>query len=386
MNAQRRARGRERIDHARAAMAAAGLDALFLATGRNLLFLSGYPSLELTLARPFYLVVPVRGEPVLLVHEGRESEARRYSWITDVRAYRPLSVAPVAELRSIVIDLGLRGGRLGAELGREQRLGMPVLELERVRAELAPTSIEDAAEVLWSLRMIKSAADLADLRRACRFTAAAYAATFRETRGGDLDRAAVRRLSTAMADLGGQEPWVLVASGPGNYHLATGAPLDRRLEPGDVLWFDAGCAVNGFWSDFSRAGVIGRPSAEQRDAQRRIVELTGRGVAMVRPGVPVAEIAAAVDAGVCAIGIPVEAATSDLAGRVGHGVGYDVTEPPHVSPTDPTILAPGMVITVEPGIATPFGLFHAEEVVAVTTTGHEILSRSPRHLRSIRIR
>lgn len=83
------------------------------------------------------------------------------------------------------------------------------------------------------------------------------------------------------------------------------------------------------------------------------------------------------------IGIPIDAATSDLAARVGHGVGFDITEPPHVSPVDPTILAPGMVITIEPGVATPFGLFHAEEVVAVTATGHEVLSRSPRHLRTI---
>jgi len=377
------ARGRERIDRARAAMVSAGFDALFLATGRNLLYLSGYPTLELTLARPFYLVVPARGAPVLLVHEGREEEARRYSWVADVRTYRELSVAPVTELRRIADDLGLGGGRLGAELGREQRLGMPVLELERVRTALAPARVEDAAEVLWSLRMTKTSADLAALRRACQITAAAYATTFRETRAGDRDRVAAQRMSGGMADRGGQEPWVLVASGPGNYALATGAALDRPLEPGDMLWFDAGCAVEGFWSDFSRAGVIGRPSADQRDAQHRIVELTARGVSLVRPGVPVAEIAAVVDEGVRSIGIPIGVATSDRAARVGHGVGYDITEPPHVSAADPTILAPGMVVTVEPGVATPFGLFHAEEVVAVTPTGNEVLSRSPRHLRAI---
>jgi Xaa-Pro aminopeptidase len=347
--------------------------------------MSGYPAVELTLARPFYLVVPAHDEPILLVHTGREAEARRYAWIDDVRTYRRLSVAPIEELAAAFHDRGLQGRRVGAELGREQRLGMPVVEFERVRQELAATRFEDAADLLWDLRMVKAEDDIAAIRRACRITAAAYDETFSSTRGDDVDRLVAARLAAAMTARDGLDPWVLIASGPGNYALATGAPHDRRLEPGDMVWFDAGCSVDGFWSDFSRAGVVGRPSADQREAQRRIVELTARGVGMVRPGVPIAEIATVVDAGVREIGLPVDVATSELAGRVGHGIGYDVTEPPHVSVDDPTILETGMVITIEPGVATSFGLFHAEELVLVTRHGHEVLSRSPRGLRSIAV-
>ena len=360
-----------------------GFDALFLATGTNLCFVSGYPTVERTLARPFYVLLPARGEPLLLVHTGREAEARRYAWIDDVRTYSRLSVAPIEELHRAFSDLGLRGRRVGAELGREQRLGMPLAEFERVRQELAPTRFEDAADLLWGLRTIKTDDDVAAIRRACLITARAYDDTFQAARSGDVDRLLVARLASEMTARNGHEPWVLVASGPGNYVLATGAPHDRRLEPGDMLWFDAGCSVDGFWSDFSRAGVVGRPSADQREAQRRIVELTARGIAMVRPGMAVAEIAALVNTGVREIGLPVEVATSDQAGRVGHGIGYDVTEPPHVSINDSTILEAGMVITIEPGVAMSFGLFHAEEVVLVTTHGHEVLSRSRRNLRSI---
>jgi Xaa-Pro dipeptidase len=368
---------------AQEAMARSGINALFIATGTNLCYLSGYPAVELTLARPFYLVLPARGEPVLIVHVGREAEARRYAWVDDVRTYERLSVAPLAELATAFHDRGLRGQRVGAELGREQRLGMPVAEFDRVRQELAPTRFEDAADLLWALRMTKTKDDIAAIRRACRITAAAYAETFRSARAGEVDRLVARQLAAGLSARDGLDPWVLIASGPGNYALATGAPHDRRLEAGDMLWFDAGCSVHGFWSDFSRAGVVGAPSVDQREAQRLIVEVTSRGVAMVRPDMAVAEIAALVNAGVRDIGLPVEVATSDQAGRVGHGIGYDVTEPPHVSIEDSTILKPGMVITIEPGVATSDGLFHAEEVVLVTTDGHEVLSRSRRNLRSI---
>ena len=64
--------------------------------------------------------------------------------------------------------------------------------------------------------------------------------------------------------------------------------------------------------------------------------------------------------------MPVTSDISGLAGRVGHGVGLDMTEPPHISEDDATVLAPGMTITIEPGVATPFGLFHAEQNVLVT--------------------
>lgn len=381
--AARAATGRRRIQAAQAAMTSAGFDALLLIESANLRFLSGYPSAELTLARPFLLVVPRRGEPVFLVHRGREAEARRYAWLADVRTYEALSVAPVGELRPILDGLGLSGGRIGLELGREQRPGLPIAEIERLRAELAPATFEDAADLLWRLRMVKSAEDVEALRTACRLTAESFETTLAGVRAGDLDTTVVRRMETVMTDGGGARPWVLITAGAGNYALATGWPVGRAVETGDMVWMDAGCSVDGFWSDFSRAGVVGGPSAEQADGWRAIVELTERGIAMVRPGVPVADIAASMNEGVHALGLPVVSWTSDLAGRVGHGIGYDVTEPPHVSTNDPTILEVGMVISVEPGVATETGLFHCEANVLVTRDGHDLLSTAPPDLATL---
>jgi Xaa-Pro aminopeptidase len=365
-------------------MAGEGLDALLLVNSRNLLFLSGYPQLEGTLARPFYLVVPRTGEPVLIVHEGRAAEARRYSWVTDVRAYRPLSVAPV-ELIAGSIRGGGAGMLVGAELGYEQRIGIPIVELDRIRDALTPARLVDAAALLWQLRMVKSPADIRAIRQACRVTAGAYAQTFAATAGGDVDHDVARRMTNAMSDAGGNAPWVLITSGPGAYELATGVPVGRALEPGDMVWMDAGCSVESFWSDYSRAAVVGTPAPDQVEAQRRILDITATAVGMVRPGVPVREIAAWCNERVRDVGLPVRSWTSHLAGRVGHGIGYDVTEPPHVSESDPTVLVPGMVISIEPGVATDAGLFHAEQNVLVTEDGAEILSASPSELRTLPI-
>src|SRR3989442_8185991 len=150
-----------RLDRARAAMAQTGLDALLLLNSTNLVYLSGYPAVERTLARPHYLVVPRHGRPAFLVHEGRAAEARKYGWIEDVRTYRELSVAPLAELGRVFADLGLRRGRIGCELGFDQRIGIPFGEFERIRADLASARFEDASPLLWPPRVMKSPPDLA---------------------------------------------------------------------------------------------------------------------------------------------------------------------------------------------------------------------------------
>lgn len=361
-------------------MARDRLAGLLLLNSTNLLFLSGYPQLELTLARPFYLLVPARGEPILIVHRGRHLEATRYAWVREVRAYDRLSVAPLETIATALADRGIRRGRLGVELGFEQRVGIPFSELERIREHLDPLRLVDAAGLLWQLRRVKSAEDVRSLRRAGRITAQAYRETFAATVGGDVDRLVARRMATAMSDGGGSAPWVLITSGRGNYGLATGVPVDRRLEPGDMLWMDAGCSIEGLWSDFGRAATVGPPSAAQREGQRLIRDITRQAIGMVRPGVPVAEIAAFCDDAVGRLGLAGMASISGLGGRVGHGIGYDITEPPHVSTSDPTILEAGMCISIEPGVATDDGIFHIEENLVVTEDGAEVISRSPRGL------
>jgi Xaa-Pro aminopeptidase len=377
---------RHRLDTARTAMESAGIDALLLIASTNLVFLSGYPYVDTNLARPFFLLVPRRGEPALLVHKGRQYEARANAWIDDVRIYDRLSAAPIEELVQLVADRGLSGARIGAELGFEQRIGLAANELERVRDALAPAELVDAAGLLWRLRAVKAPWDLDALRRACRITADAYEATFAATRAGQTERSVVERLALEHMRLGGGPGWGAITSGRGNYDVVLGAGSDRLLEPGDMVWMDGGCCVSGLWSDYGRAGVLGGPSPEQRDLHRLVHEITVEGVEMLRPGVPLREVAAHVNARVEAIDLPaVTSRISSLAGRVGHGVGFDTTEPPHVSEEDPTVLEPGMVITMEPGVSTEYGIFHVEENVIVTDGDPEVISVAPWELRTLQL-
>jgi len=331
----REAEAARRLAAARAALGRDGLDALLVTGGTNLVYLSGYPRAERTLARPFFLVLPRSGPPCLVVHTGRRAEAARYSWVADVRTYERLSVAPVDELRAALRDRGVLHGRVGAELGFEQRLQLPYVEFERLRDGLAGVELADASELLWGLRQRKSSAELACLRQAGQLTAVAYASCFRQAHGGLTEAQIALNMRAEMLRLSGGDTSVILTSGAGNYDLATGIPGPRRVEQGDMVWMDAGCSVHGYWSDYSRAGVVGGPSAVQREAQELVHAATMAGVRLIRPGVPLAAIADACEQGLARSGLSITSSISGLAGRVGHGIGLDATEPPHVARAPP---------------------------------------------------
>lgn len=150
-----------------------------------------------------------------------------------------------------------------------------------------------------------------------------------------------------------------------------------------MVWIDGGCAVDGYFSDYSRAGVVGGPSDRQREAQRAVHRITREAVDAIAPGVPISGVARKAEASVEALDLPVTAKLSRLAGRVGHSLGLQVTELPSLVLESEGTFEPGMVLTVEPAFATGYGTFHVEANVVVTETGTRTLSESPWRLRTI---
>ena len=102
-----------RVARVRGEMARLGLDGMLLTSGPNLTYLSGYPSPLRSGSRPFIFVLPLSGAPILIVHTGRELEARGYSWVEDIRTY-PCAVAGATGRD----HRGVRGCRSGAGAGR----------------------------------------------------------------------------------------------------------------------------------------------------------------------------------------------------------------------------------------------------------------------------
>jgi len=373
----------ERADHLRSRMADAQLDALLLTTGDNLRYVSGYPSPARSGPRPFIFILPIDHDPVFIVHSGREAEAQTLSWAQDIRTYYRLSRAPVETIAVALRDCGLDGARVGVEIGTEQCMNIPFSDFIALQQRLPETDFVDSAPTLWGARMRKSPAEIARLRRACHISSSAFERCCPEFRAGMAEREIARMLTDTMIELGATDTWLLLTAGVGNYDMVSRGPSSRTVEPGDMVYIDAGCAIEGYWSDFDRTGVAGGPSPRQLEAQRFANEVTHMAVSMVGPGANTRDIALACKRALADFPFPITSDIGQLAARVGHGEGLAIVEPPNVAEYEDTILEEGMVITIKPGVATEFGVFHIEQDVLVTAEGSEILSTAPTEIWTI---
>ena len=155
----------------------------------------------------------------------------------------------------------------------------------------------------------------------------------------------------------------------------TGGPTERPLLAGRTVYLGAGCVYRGYWSDLVRCFAVGRASEHQRQTYRSVHRAMDRCLAIMRPGVPVADVMRASLAEFETAGV---AECVSRAGRIGLGTGLDLSEPPSISLDDPSVLEPGMVLYIEPNCQTAEGNFMVEETVVVTPDGVEMLStRAP---------
>ncbi len=372
----------QRVERARALMTRARLDALLLTSEQNLEYLSGFTTqfAWVTPTRPWYFLLPRRGEALGVIPEIGVTNWQATSWCKRLATWP--SPRPEDEGLTLLADaigrLRKRYGRLGMELGAEQRLGMPVDDLHRLGAAVAPLEVVDGSAVMRELRMLKSPAEVARIRRACRIAGEAFAALPDLLAIGDTEKAIVRKFQADMLLRGvDKTPYTAIGTGPGGYRSIIQGPTARRLRRGDMLIIDTGARYDGYFCDFDRNYAIGHAD----DATRRVHELlwraTAAGIAACVPGgtaegVFEAQARVLVDGGI----------TLGNVGRFGHGLGKHITEPPSHRPGDRTRLAPGMVLTVEPSAMYGDGriLVH-EENVLVTESGPRLLSRrAPREL------
>jgi Xaa-Pro aminopeptidase len=151
------------------------------------------------------------------------------------------------------------------------------------------------------------------------------------------------------------------------------------FSPGDVLVSGATAPVWGYHSELERTMIIGPASDQQKRMFDHMLALQETAFDAIQPGVPCSEVDQAVRA---------YYQRHDLSPywkhHVGHAIGLRYHESPFLDLGDATLIQPGMVFTVEPGLYVPeLGGFRHSDTVAVTPDGIELLTYYPRDLASL---
>ena len=358
-----------RLTRAQSRMDAAGLDAILLTTEPDIRYFTGYLTrFWESPCRPWFLVLPRSGDPIAVIPSiGAALMAR--SWITDIRCWR----APDLEDDGISLlaeTLRALGPSIGTPSGLQSHLRMPLTDFARLNAAL-PQPIGADFDILRSLRLVKSEAEIGKIKTACQIATRAFARVPEIASMGQPLARVFRDFQRLCLDEGADwVPYLAGAAAPSGYGDVISPADDRPLAAGDILMLDTGLVHDGYFCDFDRNFSVGRPSADVAEGHSRLIEATNAAFEAARPGSTAAELFHVMDK------IVTGGAGGSEAGRYGHGLGMNLTEWPSLIPTDHTPLVSGMVLTLEPGVELAPGraLVHEENIV-IRENGAEWLSQ-----------
>ena len=275
--------------------------------------------------------------------------------------------------RDLLGDVASRlSGRVGFE---DQHLSV------RTHAKLGELAegveLVPAGGIVEDLRAVKDAAEVEAIRAAAALADDAFEAALARGLAGRTERDFARDLEREMRDRGAEDPSFpsIVAFGA-HGALPHAVPRDLEIPGGALVVCDFGARLDGYCSDCTRTIATGEVDGQAAEVYELVRAAQEAAVDAVAPGIGCKELD-----GVARERIAAAGHGEEFGHGLGHGVGLEVHEEPRLAQSATGELAPGMVVTVEPGVyvAGAFGV-RIEDLVVVTDTGRDILSRFPKAL------
>jgi Xaa-Pro aminopeptidase len=357
----------DRVQRLRLILAEEGLDALVVTNPDNRRYLSGFTGHDSGADSAGALVIT--GGKVLLITDGRYIEQAKHEVAGISIKKREAALAPlVAELltEAQVTSAGFEANHV------------TVAQLEDWKQALADkkpsVSLRATRTLVERQRVIKDAEEIAAIERAVAITDETFTHICRFLRAGMTERRIAQEIERYMEERGAEGLAFdsIVASGP-NAALPHAVPGNREIGEGEPITIDMGAKLDGYCADMTRTICLGDPSPEMAKTYALVLRAQETCLEGLRPGMTGKQ------ADALARDVFVAAAREDqyLHGT-GHGLGLEIHEDPRLSKYgEEFILAPGMAITIEPGLYVPdVGGVRIEDTAVVTEDGIRILTTS----------
>jgi Xaa-Pro aminopeptidase len=231
--------------------------------------------------------------------------------------------------------------------------------------------------IIEQIRMIKDKEEIIKMKKAAQITTVSLKEVFEIIKPGVRELDIASELAYTMRKKGAQKESfdIIVVSGKRS-SLVHGKPSEKKIVGGELIIIDVGANYQSYNSDITRTVIMGKENEKQKEIFSIVSEAQKKALEFLKPGVKCKEVDSV------ARDIIVKKGYGEYFGHgLGHGVGLDIHELPRVSFNDDTVLLPGMVITIEPGIYLPeVGGVRIEDSVLITEEGYEILTWFPKIL------
>ena len=338
--------------------------AWLIASSQNRRYLTGFSSSA-------GIIAILQDQAFLLVDSRYEEAARQNAQHCTVL----LETGKNQVLRTLLLDSGVTEVCLETET-------TSLAQARQLSAELAPISVntldECVSQTLAGMRRIKSPEEIDCLRRAQQISEDALSHASRLIRPGANELDVMMSIGAFRTAAGCEaRSFDMIFTSGADTALPHGNPKSRQIQDGDFVMIDMGSTIEGYASDMTRTLAVGHVTQEQREAYETVLKAQLAALACIRPGARCRDV---------------DAAARQVIARspfreycfghgLGHSLGLEIHENPRFNPTDETLLQPGMVMTVEPGIYIPgrFGI-RIEDMVVITAEGFENLTHYPKQL------
>lgn len=345
--------------------------------------------------RPIAFVMNTQGEKALFVPRLELEHATANATIDRVDHYPeyPSEKKPMEQFKHVLIEMGING-KIGVDSdGYPWILGYQGPTL----SELTNAQIVRISGVIESQMMLKSPTEIGLIRESVKWGHLAHVLLQRYTKVGETEtevssRASMEANLTMLDTIGpiyrALSYFARGASAGYRGQIGRNAAIPHALanniifQPGDVLVTGAGAPMWGYHSELERTMIIAPVTKEGAQMFAHMLALQETAFEAMKPGVPCAQVDHDVRA---------YFTKHDLMPywrhHVGHAIGLRYHEAPFLDIGDQTVMKPGMVFTVEPGLYVPnLGGFRHSDTVVITEDGIEILTYYPRDLDSLTLK
>jgi len=339
------------------------VDVLLVASPANVRYLSGFDG-----SNGLILLTP--SETHFFTDPRYATAAARYvSGKVHVAKGPLVNAATIVIKRKKLKKIGFEAAHTSVQASQRLKDGLPL------GASLVPV-----VGLVEERRMVKSAVEIEKIRGSVRLNSEAYQRVIRRVRPGvrELDIAA--EIEYQMKMLGAEKPaFDTIVAAKDRSALPHAHPTGYRLVGNELLLIDMGASLEGYSSDMTRTVHLGPPPKRIKQIYAAVLEAQLAGIDAVRPGATAGSVDRATRRTLKKYGME-----KAFVHSTGHGLGLEIHEPPRLGKNDKTILAPGMAITIEPGVYLEGqGGIRIEDTVLVTSTGCEILTPTPKEFLSI---
>jgi len=286
------------------------------------------------------------------------------AFYTDFR-YVPMvhRVAPTLPCRDIK-SFRLVGKRIGIEFGVSH-----TRYLSFVKAAPRATQFVDLTKDIENIRIIKTPEEIDRLRAAERLVCEIWNDAAKQFKPGMTERQMAALIKKMMIDRGEGEAFPTIVCVGKNAAECHHEPDDTVWNGRESLLVDIGVKLNGVCSDLTR-NLFPKPSKLYRKVYSLVLNANLAAIAAARPGMTGRQLDKV------ARDVITKGGFGKCFGHsLGHGVGYEIHEAPRAAKTCKTVLRPGMLVTIEPGIYLEDNLgVRIEDLILITQTGCEVLS------------